>query len=240
MPAPPPLLLLGGSGLGSWAWQRVVPLLEESGRRVIAPTLSGTGDDRTPAAEVDLDTWARDVLRALDAAGAPRAVLVAHSFAGYLAARLRERHPERVASIVFVDANIPGPGVPWLTAMGPEVESMLLASVVDGAVPFFAPEQFEAVHPASGLDADDRALLLRSARPQPLRTETQGAVDRPLEPGDAGLGYIRCTRTTPPAAVLGGWTRVTEIDTGHWPMLSEPESLARTILELAQDPTTPA
>ena len=233
MPAPPPLLLLGGSGLGPWAWQRVVPLLEESHARVIVPTLSATGDDRTPAAEVDLDTWVGDIVRALDAANETAAALVAHSFAGYLAAAVRERHPERIASIVFVDANLPEPGVPWLTAMGPEIESMLLASVVDDAVPFFAPEQFEAVHPASGLDAHDRALLLRSARPQPVRTETQSAIGRPLEVGDARLGYIRCTRTSPPAAILDGWTRVVEIDTGHWPMLSAPRQLARGILALA-------
>jgi pimeloyl-ACP methyl ester carboxylesterase len=223
-----PLVLLGGSGLGPWAWQRVTPLLEESGLRVIVPTLSATADDATPAADVDLGTWVADVVRALDAARVRAATIVAHSFAGYLAGALAERHPSRVHGQIFVDANIPSPGVPWLTAMGPEIEGMLRSSAHEGAVPFFSPEQFDAVHPDSGLSADDRDLLLRSAMPQPLLTEEQPAVTVAPRPDSP---YIRCTRTRPPAADIDGWTRVVDLDTGHWPMLSAPGELAEAIVE---------
>ena len=223
-----PLVLLGGSGLGPWAWQRVTPLLEEAGARVIVPTLSATADDETPAAVVDLDVWVADVVHALDAARVRTATVVAHSFAGYLAAALAERHPSRVHGLIFVDANIPAPGVPWLAAMGPQIEAMLRSSVRDDAVPFFAPDQFDAVHPDSGLSYDDRALLLGSATPQPLRTEEQSAVAAAPRRDSP---YIRCIRTTPPAADLDGWTRVVDLDTGHWPMLSAPGELAEAIVE---------
>lgn len=235
-----PLVLLGGSGLGPWAWQRVLPHLEHAGVIVIVPTLAATGDDQTPPAHVDLDVWIDDVVRALDDANIGTATLVAHSFAGYLAAALAERHSDRVNAIVFVDANIPEPGVPWLTAMGPEVESMLLASVRDDAVPFFTPERFDAVHPDTGLGTDDRALLLASARPQPVTTQSQVAISSQLDHESARMAYVRCTRTTPPAADVEGWSRVVDLNTGHWPMLSAPELLADSILAairaIASDP----
>ena len=223
-------MLLGGSGLGPWAWARVAPVLEAAGLHVVIPTLSATGDDETPAATVGLDTWVRDVVAAIDAADTPTATLVAHSFAGYLACAIAERHSERVAAVIFVDANLPEPNVPWLTAMGPEIEAMLLASARDDAIPFFGPGQFDAVHPRSGLTASDRALLLHAARPQPVRTETQVAVTMPLDRGSVPMSYLRCIHTTPPAANVADWPRVVEIDTGHWPMLSAPDELADAIL----------
>lgn len=57
----PSIVLLGGSGLGPWAWERVTPILRASGFRTLAPQISATGDDMTPPAHVSLTDWINDV-----------------------------------------------------------------------------------------------------------------------------------------------------------------------------------
>ncbi|MGC5628767.1 alpha/beta fold hydrolase [Georgenia sp. Z1344] len=118
---PAPLVLLGGSGLGGWIWERVTPLLEAAGHRVVTPRLRGIDGDPTPAAEVTLTSWVDDVVAALetvetdDASGAESAgegpdlgspgvesaaqgppgpegvTIVAHSFAAFIVAGVLAR-----------------------------------------------------------------------------------------------------------------------------------------------------
>jgi hypothetical protein len=56
-----PIVVVGGSGMGPWSWQRVTPLLDAAGVRALTPVLRATGEDTTPAAEVGLVYWIDDV-----------------------------------------------------------------------------------------------------------------------------------------------------------------------------------
>lgn len=47
-------LLVHGAYVGGWAWEKVVPLLEQKGHIVKAPDLPGHGMDKTPLSEVSL------------------------------------------------------------------------------------------------------------------------------------------------------------------------------------------
>lgn len=85
MTSPTTIVLLGGSGLGPWTWERVTPILDARGLRVLTPQLRATGDDATPAAEVSLLEWVHDVAGFLAAQDRQDITLVAHSFAGYVA-----------------------------------------------------------------------------------------------------------------------------------------------------------
>ena len=44
-------VLVHGGWNGGWCWEKVVPLLEETGHKVEAPDLPGLGDDRTPISQ---------------------------------------------------------------------------------------------------------------------------------------------------------------------------------------------
>jgi len=50
-------LLIHGSWHGGWCWYKVLPRLEKAGHRVVAPDLPSLGTDRTPIAQISLDTW---------------------------------------------------------------------------------------------------------------------------------------------------------------------------------------
>ena len=52
---PATLILIHGAWHGAWCWQRLAPLLEAQGRRVVAPDLPSMGEDQTPATDVTLE-----------------------------------------------------------------------------------------------------------------------------------------------------------------------------------------
>ncbi|PWJ46902.1 Pimeloyl-ACP methyl ester carboxylesterase [Quadrisphaera granulorum] len=231
----PTIVLLGGSGLGPWAWGRLTPVLNEHGIQTVTPQLRGTGDDPTPASALSLDDWIDDAARSIGEHAAPDAVLVAHSFAGYVAAGLLERNPTAVRATVFLDAVLPSPRRSWFDAAGPGVEAFMLGLAEDGAIPFFTREQLDQVHPRHGLSNSDWTWMQPRLSPQPLRTYTHPAITRPLDPRRTRLAYVRCLHTTPsPAEVSAdtpGWT-VRTLPTGHWPMITDPHATAGVLREL--------
>ena len=69
--------------------------------RLLLPALPGHGPNPQPVADYSMEAQARAVLAQLDAAGAEKVLLVAHSMGGYAALALAEAQPERVAGLVL-------------------------------------------------------------------------------------------------------------------------------------------
>lgn len=109
-------LLLHGGGLGSWVWERVVPLLTLPALATDLPGRNGVpGDVRT----LTIADCADHVAEQVEAAQLQRIVLVAHSYSGVLAAPLIARLPNRIAHVVFVGASVPQSGQRVLDSMVP-------------------------------------------------------------------------------------------------------------------------
>lgn len=231
------IVLLGGSGLGPWAWERVTPILNARGFCTLTPELRATGDDTTLATEVSLADWIDDVSDFLAAQDQHDVTLVAHSFAGYVAAGVLARDVAQPGTAVFLDAVLPEPGRSWFDVMGPGVEQFMSGLANDGAIPWFTREQLDQLYPGHGISDTDLAWMRSRIRPQPIATYAQPAIAKPLDAVSARLTYIRCRRTTPPAADIGenspGWTLRT-LDTGHWPMITDPAATAQIVEELAR------
>lgn len=230
------IVLLGGSGLGPWAWKRVRPILESRDFRVLTPQLRATGNDGTPGAEVSLLDWVHDVIGFLAVHDLRDTTLVAHSFAGYVAAGVLAAEAARIRTAVFLDAVLPEPGRSWFDAMGPDVERFMSGLAENSAIPFFTREQLDQLYPGHGISTADWRWMRPQLRAQPLATYTQPAISEPLNPAITRLAYVRSLRTSPPAADISastpGWTLST-LDTGHWPMITDPAGTAQVIEELA-------
>jgi pimeloyl-ACP methyl ester carboxylesterase len=230
------IVLLGGSGLGPWAWQRVTPILNARGFRTHTPQLRATGEDTTPAAKVSLSDWIDDITGLLTDHEMNDVTLVAHSFAGYVAAGVLARDADGIRTVAFLDAVLPQPGKSWFEVMGPGVERYMTGLASDGAIPWFTRDQLDQLYPGHGISDDDFAWMQSNLMPQPIATYAQPAIVEPLDTTRAKLAYVRCLRTTPPAADIGeaspGWTFRT-LDAGHWPMITHPEPTARVIEGLA-------
>jgi len=111
-------VLVSGSWHAAWCWERVVPLLEARGARVIAPDLLGMGPDPTPLAEVSLAAWADQVADIIRAQPEP-VILVGHSRGGIVISEVAERVPDHIARLVYLAAPVIGDGARLDDVMGP-------------------------------------------------------------------------------------------------------------------------
>jgi pimeloyl-ACP methyl ester carboxylesterase len=218
-------VLVHGAWHGPWAWDRVVPLLHAAGARTLTPDLSEVGDyglhDHAEAVAAALDTVQDEV------------VLVGHSYAGLVVREAADARPDTVGRIVMVDGWA-GPDGAGMFDLAPDAFVQLARTAAetfgDGwRIPAPPPAAFGITDPGAAERLAARLL------PQPLRTFTErtrlsGAVD--AIPGTA----VYCRPLTYPFDRFGkeAGYRTIALDGPHDVMLTDPEPLARLLLEVQE------
>src|SRR5215211_5857359 len=99
-------VLVHGAWHGGWCWRKLTPLLRAAGHEAHAPTLTGLGERvhlATP--EVGTDTHVQDVCKLLEYEDLSGVVLVGHSYGGHVIAGVAAQAPERLAHLVYLDAD---------------------------------------------------------------------------------------------------------------------------------------
>lgn len=223
-------VLVAGAWLGSWAWDEVVAELRAAGHGAHALTLSGLADRRDEGREtpIDQETHVQDIVGAIERLDLRDVVLVGHSYSGIPVGQAAERIGDRLARVVFVDSDVPADGKSFASG-----SATLEASIAENGG-FWAPltaEEYEG----QGLDDEQIARIVAGSTPHPGASLTGPAkLDRPL--GELPATYIKCLldwpELPPDVAELmksDKW-RLVEMNTGHWPMFSQPEELARILL----------
>jgi pimeloyl-ACP methyl ester carboxylesterase len=100
-----------GSWAGSVVWRELAPRLRKAGHDVYAPTLTGIGARKHLLnREIDLNTHVQDVIGLIEDADLSDIVLVANSYGGMVITGVADRVPEKVASLVYLDAFLPKNG----------------------------------------------------------------------------------------------------------------------------------
>ena len=105
-------VLVPGMCHGAWCFDQLAADLRSAGHHVVAVTLSGVAERaHVVHGGVNLDTHITDVVAAIDAhAAGDDLVLVGHSYGGMVITGVADRVPDRVDSLVFVDAVVPRDG----------------------------------------------------------------------------------------------------------------------------------
>ncbi|MFE4663496.1 alpha/beta fold hydrolase [Streptomyces sp. NPDC056716] len=226
-------VLIHGSWGGGWVWDRLRPLLEEAGHRVVTPTLTGFAEKRDPSgAQTGVNANAREIAELLAAEDLTGVILVGHSYGGMVITGVAALAPERVGQVVYVDAFAPTSGesafsmLPWLADA--------FVPPVDGADWEVAPLDPRAL----GADEDGATWLEHNLAPMPRLTHAE-----PLLPGSEEIlegkpvTYIHCAaqeffNDTAAAVVKRGFRLVTLPEAAHAEVLVRPGSLARELLAL--------
>jgi pimeloyl-ACP methyl ester carboxylesterase len=236
-------VLVHGAFGGAWSWEPIVAPLEAAGHSVETLDLPGGGEDRTPVADVTLESCSERVCAQLRRSPEP-ALLVGYSMGGVVVTEAASSCPERVASLVFVAAFMPGNGQSLLDlAHLPEgKDDMIQANVVVAGDPPVATLPAEAAAEAifNCCTPEQQAAAVPRLRPQPVAPfATPVQVDEALL-ASIPRSYVLTARdrSIPPALqrrmiAEHSCRRVIELDTDHSPMLSATDELAGALVELA-------
>ncbi|MDP6706423.1 MAG: alpha/beta fold hydrolase [Alphaproteobacteria bacterium] len=230
-------VLVHGAWHGGWCWRRVREMLEDRGERVLTPTLTGLGERaHLLAPEIDLDTHIRDVVNVLAWEDLSDVVLCGHSYGGMVIAGVADTVPERLASLVYLDAFVPRDGEAVVDLLLPDrLDSMKADLGQNGDGWRLSPV------PAAnfGVEAPtDRDWVDRRCTPQPWATFTA-----PIRLSGAGARIAKRTfvlaaaydpspfqRYAKMAEREPGWVG-RSLPTGHDAMVTMPEALTELLLE---------
>lgn len=231
---------------GSWhsgrVWDRVVPLLEAEGHRVLAPTLTGYGNTQhLLGPDIGVETHTRDVVDLLDANDLTDVVLVGHSSAGLIVASAASRIPERIRRLVFLDAMVPLDGENAIDIM--PVSQLLVDMARSSPSGWRIPVKGE-LPPPLGLfgvtDPADLAWLRAMLSDQPVRSlEDRVRLDATAM-GLIPRTHIHCTvypegferRPVPAVEPDGSPAEIHELPTGHDCMVTMPRELTDILLRM--------
>ena len=245
-PQSPVIVLVAGHWLGAWAWDEVIAHLRRSHDAPVTLTLPGL-DPRDPERRTrTLDDQAEAIIARMLAAGASAdrpAVLVGHSGANAPVCTVMDRRPELVAHVVWVDTGPVGDG----TVFEPD----LPADVTEVVLPEFAVLSAEAsmadADALAGLDPEALERFRRLAVPEPatilraritLHDEARRRI--PTTMVCCSISAEQITAMVRAAHPMVGEIAATEtlalvdLPTGHWPMWSRAEALARIIHEAGE------
>src|SRR5438874_4002154 len=114
-------VLVHGAWHGGWCWIKVTRLLTDAAHVVYTPTLTGLGErGHLARPEIDLEAHIQDIVAVLEAEELRNVVLVGHSYAGMVITGVAGRVPNRIASLVYLDAFVPESGRSLLSYQAPE------------------------------------------------------------------------------------------------------------------------
>jgi pimeloyl-ACP methyl ester carboxylesterase len=104
-------VLIHGAWFGGWVWKGTAAALRADGHTVYAPSLTGLGDRRhllRPG--INLDTHSDDIVNLITDEELRDVVLVGWSYGGMVVGNVLARAPDKVASVVYLDAFLPDAG----------------------------------------------------------------------------------------------------------------------------------
>ncbi|MFV0436154.1 MAG: alpha/beta fold hydrolase [Desulfopila sp.] len=233
------ILFVHGAFQGGWVWRDTARVLRELGHDVHTPTLSGCGFLNHGMREgVDLNTLIQDVVNYLHFFGLQKTILVAHSFSGMIVSAVMSNAPHAIDQAVFVDAIIPEKGRSFAETAGEAFRHMLSSHRVNGwKVKPWPLQVFGVSEKEVGAErAHWFGNRLCTFPVQPFLSPFPGE----FEPTAVPVSYISCTKTVSPfiramakKAADFDWP-VTEIETGHCPMITHHKALAEKICDVMQ------
>jgi pimeloyl-ACP methyl ester carboxylesterase len=224
-------VLVHGAYQGGWIWSRVAARLRAAGHGAHAVTLDGCAERRHLVRRgITVGTHAQEVAELLFYEDLRDVVLVGTSSGGMVIEKAAEAARDRIARLVFVDALalLPGERVDDIVTRTTPNETTDLTT---------SPTKADAeTRLFRDLDPATRAWALARITPHPV-----AALNAPMEPTTFWeqawpATVIRCRRAANPPEthqrrtaerLKAAWH---ELDTGHYPMLSEPEALTRLLL----------
>jgi len=233
-------VIVHGAWSGAHAWRWVRPLLRAAGHEVFTPALTGLGERAHLAHPgIDLDTHIEDVVAVLHYEDLRDVILVGHSYGGMVITGAADRVGDRLAQLVYLDADVPLDHQSEFDLLDPEEAAEYEAAARSRGDGWRVPPPFPDPLPPE--TPSIVAWAVGRMVPHPLRTLTQSL----HLVHDAAAGpprtYVLCSegrngRPRPAyvqrISVDPDW-RMVELKASHVAHVTAPEALVGTLVEVA-------
>ena len=185
--------------------------------------------------DITIATHVADVLNVLNSEELTNVVLVGHSYAGIVITHAADRAPDRIRSLVYLDAILPGPGKSMLDQAPKDQIELTFNTIIDGyLVPAPETSWFGVT------DSDEKIVdwMKRRLTPHPVATLLEPFILQDDNWPDLPKTYIRCVRprlefgiesTLATFKDLADWSWI-ELDAGHNAMMTAPEDVTEILL----------
>jgi len=227
-------VVVHGAWGGSLLWRPVARALRKAGHEVYTPTLTGLGERKHLLnRSINLDTHIADVLGVIDYEDLTELVLVGHSYGGMVVTGVADAVPDKIQSLVYLDAFVP--------ESGQSCFGLIPAETRPGRPPMPAAEDYltPPLPPSAfGVSPDVAAMMERKNSPQPTLCFTQsltlaGGIDRVKR-----KTFIYCNVPAPTTFTpfyekvkdRPGWT-VHTLPCTHLVQIDMPNELTQLLLE---------
>jgi pimeloyl-ACP methyl ester carboxylesterase len=210
-------------------------LLAAGAHRVFTPTLTGVGErSHLLSRDVGLDTHIADVANLMIWENLRDVVLVGHSYGGVVVRHVADRMPDRIRSLVYLDAFVPENGKALFDYLPDKGESDRKLAVAHGDG-WKTPPRTASFFGVNAADADwvDRQCTMHPLSSFEAPGQISGACD-----DIANIGYILATGFDSPFGQFYAkagerrWWRE-ELACGHDVMLDMPNELTALLLQRA-------
>lgn len=235
-------VLIHGAWVGGWIWKCLVPILRTAGHDVYTPTLTGLGERcHLLRPDIDLDTHIQDVVNLISYEDLFDVILVGWSYAGMVITGVAERVPDRVAHLVYLDADVPENGQSRFDLETPEGRASWETSAREHGEGWYSPF-FVNDDTARAVVADDTlrrwCLAHLNGQRHPLKTLTQPV--KISHPAALALPrtYISCIVDTgelyagmaEKVRSRSGW-RYREVQANHFAPITHPQDIAELLFD---------
>ena len=230
-------VLVQGAWHGSWCWKRVRKALQTKGHDVFTPTLTGVGERaHLLSPQVNLDTHIEDVANLIRWEELSDVVLCGHSYGGCVISGVADRVPDRIGSLVYLDAFVLENGQSLHDTLPPAQRQMqldLTQQYGEGwKVPPIPAELF-------AVNNGDRAWVNGQCTMQPIATFQQALkLEGPAYPAARTSFILASGWSDSPfpqfyeRARAKGWNTLS-LPCGHDVMLDMPEELTSALVGIA-------
>jgi pimeloyl-ACP methyl ester carboxylesterase len=237
-PTPTNYVLVHGSWQGPFVWESVAATLKSQGHKVEVVELPAHGKDRTPAAQVTMNSYRDKVIQTMNSLSG-KVVLVGHSLGGYVNTSVAEQVPDKISKLVYLAGYIPTSGQSLLDITLLDTEARVFPSLVpapDGLTLNVKREDIISIF-CQDCSTENGQKLLAEYREEPSIPSSNPVTLTPQKFGNVAKAYIFTTQDRAVGPKLqqkmvsdASITEVYNLTSGHTAQLSVPNQVSDILL----------